>query len=301
MTQRIPGATYRLQFNRDFTFAQAREIAGYLHELGITDCYGSPIFKARAHSAHGYDVCDFGQLNRDLGGATEFEALAARLRDLGMGLILDIVPNHMSTDPSNCWWSDVLENGSASKYASWFDIDWQRFGDAKVVLPILEDDFDKVLVAGKLRLASEGPKFVIAYYDRKLPMSPESHAGLVALSLEAGVDFALKNFSGNPGQLATFQPLKGLLELQHYRLACWQVGQMNYRRFFDVNELVSLRMELPQVFDAAHQLVSKLVQQGKVTGLRIDHPDGLWNPKQYLEWLRQKMGAIYVAVEKILT
>jgi (1->4)-alpha-D-glucan 1-alpha-D-glucosylmutase len=301
MTERIPGATYRLQFNCDFTFANAREIVSYLHEVGITDCYASPLFKAPPQSTHGYDVCDFGQLNPNLGSAADFEAFCSGLRDSGMGLILDIVPNHMSTDLSNGWWFDVLENGPASKYATWFDIEWQRFGDGKVVLPILEDELDKVLASGKLRLAIEGTKFFVAYYDRRFPCSPESQKKLSMQLDQHDPISVLRNVNGSPGQFSTFKPFLDFLDQQHYRLAYWRTTRTNYRRFFDVNELVSLRMELPEVFEAGHQLVSTLVQQGKVTGLRIDHPDGLWNPKQYLQRLRQKFGDIYVVVEKILS
>src|SRR6267154_2490834 len=144
MNKRIPGATYRLQFNRDFTFAQAREIAHYLRDLGITDCYASPLFKACPQSTHGYDACDFNQLNPNLGSAEDFEQFVARLHELNMGLLLDIVPNHMSADTSNQWWFDVLENGPASKYANWFDIGWQRFKNGKVLLPVLEDHYESV-------------------------------------------------------------------------------------------------------------------------------------------------------------
>src|ERR1043165_2911196 len=134
MSKRIPGATYRFQFNRDFTFAQAGEVADYLRKLGITECYASPLFKACAQSTHGYDVCDFSRLNPNLGTPEDFEMFLARSRELGMDLMLDIVPNHMSTDTSNAWWFHVLENGLQSKYSNWFDIDWQRFGDNKLVL-----------------------------------------------------------------------------------------------------------------------------------------------------------------------
>jgi len=300
MSKRIPGATYRLQFNRDFTFAQASDVACYLHELGITDCYASPLFKACAQSTHGYDVCDFGQLNPNLGAAADFEQLAAHLRDLNMGLMLDLVPNHMSTATANSWWSDVLENGPNSTYANWFDIDWNRFSDGKVVLPILEADFETVLSAGKLRLVFE-ENFLVAYHDRRLPLSPESRAKISKQTAECGADIVLKELNGTAGQPASFARLNHLLEQQHYRLAFWKGGQINYRRFFDVNELVSLRMELPEVFDATHHLVSTLIREGKVTGLRIDHPDGLWDPQQYLRRLEEKFGTIYVVVEKILT
>jgi (1->4)-alpha-D-glucan 1-alpha-D-glucosylmutase len=302
VNKRIPGATYRLQFNRDFTFAQAREVVGYLHDLGITDCYASPLFKAAPQSNHGYDVCNFNRLNPNLGTSEDFERFVARLRELDMGLLLDMVPNHMSTDLSNRWWFDVLENGSASKYANWFDIDWQRFEGGKVLLPVLENALESVLVAGKLRVLSEAGKFFIAYYDRRFPVSPTSSACISKQIAGEKARASLKDLNGIPGQPASFARLRDLLEHQHYRLVHWRTGsqQINYRRFFDVSELISLRMELPEVFEATHNLVGSLVKGQKITGLRIDHPDGLWDPKEYLNRLQEKVGAIYVVVEKIL-
>jgi (1->4)-alpha-D-glucan 1-alpha-D-glucosylmutase len=303
MTRRIPGATYRLQLNREFTFSRAREVASYLRELGITDCYLSPIFKADPQSTHGYDVCDFNQLNPDLGGVEGFEQFVLRLRGLGMSLLLDFVPNHMSTDISNSWWFDVLEKGPASKHALWFDIDWQRFEGGKVLLPILEDDYDKVLQAGKLRLAFEGQKPFITYHDRRLPLSPESAAAISKQAAEAGADSVPAAFNGTPGDAKSFEQLRALLQQQHFLLAHWRTGlqEINYRRFFDINELISLRVELPEVFEAAHTLVLSLVKHGKATGLRIDHPDGLWDPKKYFRMLREKAPDAYIVVEKILT
>jgi (1->4)-alpha-D-glucan 1-alpha-D-glucosylmutase len=303
MTKRIPGATYRLQLNRDFTFSQARELASYLRDLGITDCYLSPIFKAGAHSTHGYDICDFNELNPNLGGREGFEQLISHIRGLGMSLLLDFVPNHMSTDASNAWWFDVLENGPASKHALWFDIDWQRFEGGKVLLPILEDDYDKVLQAGKLRLVFEGQKPFIAYHDRRLPLSPDSAAKISREASERGADSVLREFSGTPEDAKSFKRLQSLLQHQHYLLANWRTGlqEINYRRFFDINELISLRVELPEVFDAAHNLVLSLLKDGKAAGLRIDHPDGLWDPKKYCRMLREKAKDAYLLVEKILT
>ena len=303
MIRRIPGATYRLQLNRDFPFAMAREAASYLHELGITDCYLSPIFKAGPQSTHGYDICEFNQINPNVGGAEGFEQFAQHLRGLGMSLLLDFVPNHMSTDTSNSWWLDVLEKGPASKHALWFDIDWQRFEGGKVLLPILEDEYDQVLHAGKLRLVFEGQKPFIAYYDRRLPLSPESAATISKQAAECGTDSVSAAFNGNSGGAKSFQQLRSLLQLQHYLLADWRNGlqEINYRRFFDINELISLRVELPEVFDAAHGLVLSLLKQGKATGLRIDHPDGLWDPKKYCCSLREHAKDAYILVEKILT
>jgi (1->4)-alpha-D-glucan 1-alpha-D-glucosylmutase len=274
-----------------------------LHALGITDCYASPLFKAGAQSTHGYDVCDFGQLNPNLGTVEDFDKFTTRLRDLGIGLMLDMVPNHMSTDTSNAWWFDVLAKGPASKYADWFDIDWQTLGAGKVVLPILEDDYEKVLQAGKLRLVFESQKPFIAYHDRRLPISPESAALISNQFEESGVEATLKQFNGTPGHANSFDRLQTLLQQQHYRLANWQTGlqEINYRRFFDINELVSLRVELPEVFDAAHKLVLSSLKSGEVSGLRIDHPDGLWDPKKYCCMLREKAPDAYLVVEKILT
>src|SRR6185369_2832798 len=174
---RVPRSTYRLQFNGDFTFRQAIEITEYLNELGISDCYASPIFRARSGSSHGYDICDFNELNPTLGTQGEFERWAAGLRDLGMGLVLDMVPNHMSADPSNPWWRDVLKHGEASAHAQWFDIDWRAPDPklhGKVLLPILEDYYWKVLEAGKLKIVFEEGGFVLRYHQTTLPLSPES-------------------------------------------------------------------------------------------------------------------------------
>jgi (1->4)-alpha-D-glucan 1-alpha-D-glucosylmutase len=303
MTRRIPGATYRLQLNRDFTFSHAREIASYLRDLGITDCYLSPIFNAGPQSTHGYDICDFNELNPTLGGREGFEQFVSHIRGLGLNLLLDFVPNHMSTDTSNAWWFDVLENGPLSKNALWFDIDWQKFEGGKVLLPLLEDDYDKVLQAGKLRLIFEDQRPLIAYHERRLPLSPESAAMISKQASEHGANSVLSEFNGMPTKAETFERLNTLLQQQHYLLANWRTGlqEINYRRFFDINELISLRVELPEVFDAAHVLVLSLLKSGKAAGLRIDHPDGLWDPKNYCRMLREKAPDTYLVVEKILT
>ena len=371
----IPGATYRLQFNRDFTFKDATALVEYLEELGITDCYASPLFKARADSGHGYDVCDFNQFNRNLGGAETFDQFATRLRERDMGLILDLVPNHMGADLSNAWWFDVLEKGHESPFAAYFDIDWEPLNSDlhnQILLPILEDHYAKVLESGKLRLGFAEGAFSAAYYDKHFPISPRSYGIILedlaavisekcahdasslkreieALSHQSGIssrcgrellelkrtlrslhqnspgfrenlESVLQDYNGCPGSSRSFDKLHALLQAQHYRFAFWKVGpeEINYRRFFDVNELVSLRMELPEVFKAAHILVFSLLREGKVTGLRIDHPDGLWNPEDYLSRLQEgftelQAGSqgtkmltpnrcpLYVVAEKILT
>ncbi len=355
----IPGTTYRLQFNRDFTFQQAIAMLDYLRELGITDCYASPLFKARTDSTHGYDICDFHQLNPQLGSAEDFDHFTATRRQLGLGLILDMVPNHMSTDLSNGWWLDVLEKGQGSPYAKYFDIDWQPAHSElphKVLLPILGDHYGKVLESGQLQLVFAAGAFWIAYYDRRFPVAPHSYAVLVReqdlaqwlelkdhaalttdkawaadgeerfASLKAQLAHAdltsepfrervhllLKSYNGVAGSPSSFDRLHALLQAQHYRLAYWRVGpeEINYRRFFDISELVSVRMELPEVFEACHLSIARLLRQGELSGLRIDHPDGLWNPREYFCRLQEMYAQnaqpktdrpLYVVVEKILS
>jgi (1->4)-alpha-D-glucan 1-alpha-D-glucosylmutase len=277
--KRVPTATYRLQFNREFTFRDARAILDYLKDLGISDCYASPLFRAGPQSTHGYDICCFGELNPALGGLEGFREFSAAAHERGLGLLLDMVPNHMGSTLTNQWWLDVLKHGPASKYAGFFDIDWNPPTPGlknKVLLPVLEDHYWKVLGEGKLRVVEEDGEFAIAYHDHRFPIAPESKASL--------------------------KHLHQLLEEQHYRLAYWRVAphEINYRRFFDVTELVSLRMERPEVFEATHKPLFELIEEGQVTGLRIDHPDGLWDPKQYFERLQER-GSIYVVAEKILT
>lgn len=328
MSFRIPTATYRLQFNGQFTFQQATAIAGYLNELGVSDCYASPLFKATEHSTHGYDICDFGQLNPNLGTTKDFDRFTARLHELQMGLILDMVPNHMSTDLGNSWWWDVLENGRESSYSGWFDIDWERLENrGKVLLPVLEAPYAEVLEAGKLSLCFEPHpehassaqigkavrgRFLLAYHERRFPLSAVSSARLFSrLEEQPSVEALLNEYNGKPGSPDSFGLLDSLVDEQHYRLACWQVGayELNYRRFFDVTELASLRIELPEVFQATHQLLFRLIQERRFTGLRVDHPDGLWNPKQYFQRLQQccsmQVGGsveteCYIVAEKIL-
>jgi (1->4)-alpha-D-glucan 1-alpha-D-glucosylmutase len=360
---RIPCATYRLQLHRNFTLKDATELLPYLKELGITDCYASPLFKARPESMHGYDVCGFCQLNPNLGTEADFAEFTGKLKELEMGLIIDLVPNHMGNDLSNDWLVDVFENGQSSPFATYFDIDWQPLKSDlhdKIILPILGDHYAKVLEKGELQLVLEDGTFKVAYYDKKFPVSSQSyrlileeilkelapaevsitgeiqellktansennHSAIKARvrQLEAtsprlreAIQATLTKFKGKPGCAESFNPLHQLLQQQHYRLAYWKVGpqEINYRRFFDVNELISVKMELPEVFSDAHELVFRWLGDGKVTGLRVDHPDGLWNPKQYLDRLQMPFRkeesdnigklippSIYVIAEKILT
>jgi (1->4)-alpha-D-glucan 1-alpha-D-glucosylmutase len=299
--KRIPRATYRLQFNRDFTFAQAREILDYLRELGVSDVYASPLFQAGPESTHGYDTCCFGKINPNLGSDADFEEFTAALKQRGLGLLLDLVPNHMSATLSNSWWFDVLQNGRESPYANFFDIDWRPNNPAlhdKVLLPVLEDHYGKVLEGGKLRLVFHDGKLFIAYYDRNFPVNRAS----ITTSGITDPARMVNELNGIPGDARSFDKLDALIEHQHYRLAYWKVAaeEINYRRFFDVTEMAALKMELPEVFRETHKLVFDWLDYGKITGLRIDHPDGLWNPKEYLQRL-QRNDPPYIVVEKILS
>ncbi len=350
-SRRLPVSSYRLQFNGSFTFADGLDTLSYLHDLGTTDCYSSPCLQARPGSSHGYDICDHGSLNPDLGGYEEFEHFSEELKRLGMGLILDVVPNHMSTwETSNAKWMDVLENGPSSAWAAYFDIDWHPLRsdthlEDRVLLPILGDVYGIVLENQELVLRYEEGAFFISYYDHRLPLDPRSYlavlqpaADLLQERLDSDdeqlhemqsiltaighlperfetevdrvqerqrekevikrrlrklydssevardvIDATVRLFIGSRGQAASFDRLDALLEQQPYRLAHWQVAaeEINYRRFFDINDLVALRQEDSRVFEETHRLVLDLVRDGKVTGLRIDHPDGLWDPEAY--------------------
>jgi (1->4)-alpha-D-glucan 1-alpha-D-glucosylmutase len=283
-------ATYRLQFNAAFTPEDARKLIPYLRDLGISDCYASPIFAARKDSSHGYDVCSFERINPSLGGEAAFAKFARKARRAGMGVLLDIVPNHMAADLANDWWRDVLEKGRQSKYAAWFDIDWNppdpELKD-KVLLPVLEDECQKVIGSGKIRLVLHKNKFGVAYYDRTFPLSPASRRNLKQEASRYGNAKVLRKYNDHQ-DAAGRTAVEQLLERQNYKLAFWRLAseKLNYRRFFDFTDFVCLRMEDPDVFKAAHALVFSLIKAGNVTGLRVDHPDGLWNPKQYFERLQ---------------
>ncbi|MDD5389781.1 MAG: malto-oligosyltrehalose synthase [Gallionellaceae bacterium] len=376
----IPRATYRLQFNRDFTFTQATALAPYLAELGVSHCYASPYLKARPGSTHGYDIVDHAALNPEIGGAREYDDFVTALKGQGLGQILDVVPNHMGVmGADNAWWLDVLENGPASAWGAFFDIDWEPLNPdlrGKVLLPLLGDHYGTVLNRGELRLDYDAARgeFSLFYYQHRLPVDPasyprilghrserlaaalgESHEQygelqalltafghlpgrtendparmaerqrdkevhkrhLAALS-EAQASIAhhiadnLAEYNGSPGHPASFDLLHELIQVQGYRLAYWRVAadEINYRRFFDINDLAALRMEDPAVFDATHHFILDLIAQGKVEGLRIDHPDGLYDPGEYFRHLQRAVAgkplapgeppALYLVIEKIL-
>ncbi|HVL36554.1 MAG TPA: malto-oligosyltrehalose synthase, partial [Burkholderiales bacterium] len=277
---RIPVATYRLQLHKGFRLADATALVPYLARLGVSHLYASPFLKARPGSTHGYDVVDHNRLNPEIGTEQELDALLEALRRHGMGLVLDIVPNHMGVlHGDNPWWQDVLEKGRASPHARFFDIDWLR-GHGKLLLPVLGKHYGEALDAGELKLDRRRGR--IAYYDQSFPLNAKSRAGL--------------------GRVRDPLALHRLLEKQHYRLAFWRVAsdEINYRRFFEITDLAALRAEDPAVFAATHALIGRLAQRPGVDGLRIDHPDGLADPEQYFERLQGLADRPWVLVEKIL-
>ena len=342
-----PRATYRLQFNRHFTLRDALALVPYLSELGISHLYASPIMEARPGSTHGYDIVDHNRLNPEIGSDEDFRALVAALHDRGMGLILDIVPNHMGVGGhDNTWWLDVLEWGQASPYASYFDINWEAARPdlhGRVLLPVLGRQYGAVLESGEIVLRfdpAEG-SFSCWYYEHRFPISPASYAAILAAGGEvlaplaqpftgrgggdararvaaakerlraaaetpetaAAIDRAVQSFVGRPGRPATFRRLHRLLDAQSYRVAHWRVAadEINYRRFFNINDLAGLRMEIPALFAAAHRLIFGWARRGDIDGVRIDHIDGLFDPAGYLAALRQSLPAGFTIVaEKIM-
>lgn len=354
-TARIPVATYRLQFNRQFSFTAAQKVVPYLNDLGISDVYASSYLTAKEGSMHGYDVVDQNRINWEIGTGETYTDLTGELAKFGMGHILDFVPNHMCIESrENLWWMDVLENGPCSTYATFFDINWQPEKKElinKVLLPFLGDQYGKVLESGQLRLFFEEGSFFVTYYETRLPIEPASYllilrhrlqvieAAFAAtappllellsiitalqhlpstiehdpekiaeryrekevvkkrLALLCGQSIEILNFindnvaifNGTVGEPASFDLLDRLLGQQVYRLSFWKVAteEINYRRFFDINALSAIRMEDPIVFRETHALVFKLIREGRVTGLRIDHVDGLYDPLSYLERLQK--------------
>src|SRR5581483_9121638 len=375
---RIPLSTYRLQFNRDFTFSQAADLVPYLASLGISHVYASPYLRARPGSMHGYDIIDHHHLNPEIGSPEDYERFVATLHEHGMGQILDIVPNHMGIMGSdNAWWLDVLENGEASLYAEYFDIDWEPLKEelrGKVLVPVLGDQYGTVLERAELQLSFDKEKgeFSIFYFQHRFPVNPREYPQILRHGLEAVkgqhgaenpdilelqslmtefrrlpsrsritqerraerardkeirkqrlaqlcqrspliTDFlerSVAEINGTPGDPASFEELHELIKAQAYRLAYWRVAadDINYRRFFDVDDLAALRQESETVFQQTHDFVLQLLHQGKINGLRVDHPDGLFNPLQYFERLqresnpsRRRSKPYYVVAEKILS
>lgn len=282
--RRLPVSTYRLQLHGKFTFRDALTILPYLSDLGVTHVYCSPYLKATPGSTHGYDVIDHCRLNDEIGSERDYADFVAGLREHGLQQILDTVPNHVGVATNdNHWWNDVLAHGPSSRYANHFDIAWKgsprrRMHD-KVLLPVLGSPYAQVLEKGELKLTRDGDRLWVQYYDRLFPISPESAAKIGDLA----------DYAGKPGDPASWDRLDGLLDEQHYRLAWWESApdEINYRRFFNVNSLAGLRQERREVFEETHALTMSLLADGRVAGLRIDHPDGLANPKQYFDRLQQ--------------
>ncbi len=369
--RRIPVATYRLQLRGEFPLSAATALVPYARALGISDLYTSPIFLSTPGSSHGYDVNDYRRIDPELGGRPALDALHAALESHGLGLLLDFVPNHMGINGPgllNTWWRDILENGAYSRYAGFFDIDWEGNDDderpGQVMVPILEDHYGRVLEQGRLSLVYEDATLCVAYGELRFPVNPSTYAAVfepVAQASQGGelaeiatafaglpkesalanadaarqratafgglkqrvsellakqpaarkqLDRQLQVVNGKPGTPASFDVLDRIISRQHYRLAFWRaaVHEINYRRFFAIDTLIGLRMEIPEVFQETHALLWQLLQSGIVTGLRIDHVDGLRQPQQYLErlqWLasrdlRTPAPPLYVVVEKIL-
>jgi (1->4)-alpha-D-glucan 1-alpha-D-glucosylmutase len=374
---RVPLATYRLQLGPSLTFDDAAALLPYLERLGISDVYTSPFFETSSAASHGYDVNDHNRLREELGGEPAFRRFAGALKAREMGLLIDLVPNHMGIAHNrNARWLDVLEHGPAAASAIYFDIDWAPVKAelaGKVLLPILGDQYGAVLDSGQLQLVLEDGGFRVRYYEHVMPVAPRSwgrilghglaelqarlgaeHPDLVELKsliswittipprtetdpdriaarrreveigrtrlaallaaspeVRAFVEDNIRTFNGTPGDPRTFDALDELLADQAYRLAYWRVAgeEINYRRFFDINELAALRVEAPEVFADTHRLVFGLVGEGLVTGLRVDHPDGLYAPAEYFARLqrgcaralgRADTGDFYVVAEKIL-
>jgi malto-oligosyltrehalose synthase len=286
-----PRATMRLQFHKGFTFADAERLVPYMARLGISHLYASPITTARSGSMHGYDVIDPTRVNPELGGEEGLRRLVAALREAGFGLIVDIVPNHMAVGAENAWWFDVLKHGQASRYASYFDIDWNAEDPAlrgKVLLPVLGKPLSEAINAGELALTQGSHGSEVHYYQQRFPVAGDVHSR---------------------------QPLAELLAQQHYRLAWWRIAndEINWRRFFDINELAGLRMEHPAAFEDVHALIFRLYAEGLIDGVRVDHIDGLSDPASYCRALRERLEALtpqrpesvphdrpYIVVEKIL-
>lgn len=280
-----PTATYRLQFRNGMTFERAVALVPYIKKLGISHLYASPIFTATSGSTHGYDVTDANEIDPTLGGREGFDKLAQALKAAGLGLIIDIVPNHMAASLENAWWRDVIAKGEKSQWARHFDIDWSR----RLTLPFLGDDFDAVVEKGELKVEADPqtgkPAFV--YYESVYPLVEASWQGREQEIL--GLTDAAK--------------IAELHAQQPWRLMSWRdaASDLSYRRFFEITGLVGMRVEDDQVFDDTHKLILELVHSGAVDGLRVDHVDGLADPRGYLMRLRQKAGdECHITVEKIL-
>jgi len=349
---RIPCSTYRLQLHKDFTFDDAAGIADYLRALGISHVYCSPYLQAAPGSMHGYDVVSHQRVNEELGGAEAHDRFCKKLGEADLGQVLDVVPNHMSLGKENRYWWDVLENGTSSRYASFFDIDWQpqeeRLRD-KVLVPILGDQYGRVLQTGGIKVLRRGSRFQVECSGQTLPTSPTSLPVILSRAAEYAKSDTLSFLAASFGRLpqpeyvdrrtilarhrdkvvlfdllerlsneepgvweaidqsvaelnGNLDGLDDFLNQQNYRLAYWKTAdqQLSYRRFFDVNSLIGLRVEREHVFEETHALVLDWLKRGVIDGVRVDHPDGLRDPLEYLKRLRGNAPDAYIVGEKIL-
>ncbi len=350
--KRVPSATYRLQLHKGFTFDDAAAIADYIRALGVSHVYSSPYLQAAPNSTHGYDVVDHRRVNEELGGGAAHERFCRSLGEVGLGQVLDIVPNHMSLGDQNRYWHDVLENGHNSRYDSFFDIDWnpneERLRD-KVLVPILDDQYGRVLRRGGIVVERHNAIFFVKASGQALPVAPESLATLLTRAAEYAKSDTLNFIAASCGRLPTAEfadrrtvlarhrdkivlrtllerllveddsvregvdravrelnenvdALDEFLEQQHFRIAYWKTAdqQLGYRRFFDVNTLIGLRVEREYVFEETHALVLKWLEDGVLDGVRVDHPDGLRDPLQYFQRLRDRAPDAWIIGEKIL-
>lgn len=280
MTSR-PDSTYRLQITSRFPLAEAAQVTDYLHRLGADWAYLSPLLAATESSDHGYDVVDHSRIDESRGGAAGLAAFSAAARAAGLGILVDIVPNHVgvAAPRQNPWWWDVLRLGRGSTHAIAFDIDWER-GRDRVRLPILGGTPAEVIARGEIAVdttaAADAPDGTLTYFEHVLPLAP--------------------------GTAGLRDDLRALLERQHYELRHWedQNDELNYRRFFAVSELAALRVELPDVFARSHEEIVRWIRDGLADGIRVDHPDGLDDPGGYLERLADATGGVYTLIEKIL-
>lgn len=347
-----PLSTYRLQLHAGFTFEDACAVADYLRRLGISHVYSSPYLQAAPGSMHGYNVVDHQKVNVELGGEEGLERFIARLKELGLGQIVDIVPNHMANAPQNRYWWDVLENGPSSPYATWFDIDWHSAEvklQNKVLIPVLGDQYGRVLGAGQIQVNQNDGRFEVAYFDNVFPVAPRSLGGPLTRAAEyagnATLSFIADSLARLPAPESTDSPTVALrhrdkkiiyallhrlceehpealaaiartfrelnrdpdaldefLNLQNYRLAYWRTAdqELGYRRFFDINTLIGLRVERAHVFEATHGRILAWLKSGDLDGVRVDHPDGLRDPEQYFERLRERAPDAWIVGEKIL-
>ncbi|HEY1768366.1 MAG TPA: malto-oligosyltrehalose synthase [Terracidiphilus sp.] len=350
--RRVPHSTYRLQLHADFTFDQASAIAAYLKALGVSHVYSSPYLQAAPGSMHGYNVVDHEKVNEELGGEEGHRRFCERLGEIGLGQVLDIVPNHMATGPQNRYWWDVLENGPSSRYATWFDVDWRSpevKRHNKILIPVLGDQYGRILSAKQITIEQDCDRFQVRYMDNLFPLAPRSLAVPLSKAAKYAKNATLNFIADSLARLPTPPPadhetvlsrhrdktviyellhrlceehaevasaitratselsanldsLDDFLNLQHYRLAYWRTADqdLGYRRFFDVNTLIGLRIERLHVFEATHCRILEWLANGVLDGVRIDHPDGLRDPQQYLERLRERAPDAWIIAEKIL-